>query len=199
MADFCDVADLESFLQIDITGADQIASAEAAIDAASEAIRNETRQTLDLVEDDDVIVDGEGLVRKIFLPELPVTEVTVVEEDDIELADGTDYKLGQHGILHRVGRCWSLGIQNIAITYSHGYDPIPADIKDVCIRAASRAYQAGVRSSGAGAVPGIQSETLGDHSVTFEQGPGQGEASLGASAAPILLKSEMAILARYRI
>lgn len=200
MSDFCVVADLEKFLQISIaSGSDSTGYAEAAIRGASEAIRNYTKQTLDLVEDDEITLDLPISLPRIILPQYPVTEVSEVEEDGELLVADDDYILGQYGILHRIGRRWASGVQVVTITYSHGFSPIPDDIRDVCIRAASRTYQAGLRSSELGAIPGIQSETLGDHSVAYEQGAGGGESMMGASAAPILLRSEKAILDRYKL
>ena len=68
-------------------------------------------------------------------------------------------------------------------------------------RAASRAYQAGLKAADAGGVPGIASKGLGDFNVAYqaEQGGGVGEGVMGASAARMLLLSEKDTLARYRV
>ncbi len=198
MASFCEVADLEAFLQIEI-GAERRAAAERAIEEASAAIQNYCHQTLELVADDELTLDCSG-GTKIFLPELPVVSVSEVIEDGETLTAGDDYKLGQHGILHRIGQNWASGVQIVTITYAHGYTTIPDDIVAVCVRAAARAYQAGLRAEELGGIPGVASTSLGDYSVAFgtETGGGQ-EGVLGASAAPVLLRSEKAILNRYRI
>ena len=93
------------------------------------------------------------------------------------------------------------GIQIIQIAYSHGYAVIPDDIVAVCVRAASRAYQAGLKSADGEGVPGIASKSLGDFSVSYqsEGGGGMGEGVMGASAARLLLLSEKDILDNYRI
>jgi len=199
MAEFCSVVDLEHFLQIDIPDTSVDASAERAIQEASVAIQNYCRQQIEQIEDDEIILDSGG-GRRLFLPELPVVEVSSVVEDGEALVDDDDYKLGQHGILHRVGQEWAKGIQIVTITYTHGYEPIPGDVVAICTRAASRAYQAGLKSAETEAVPGVTAMGLGDYSVSFgaEAGGGSGGV-LGASAAPLLLRSEKELLNRFRL
>lgn len=200
MADFATVADIEAFLQVQITTPAQVASAQMALKDATAAIRNYCRQHLEWVNAETITLDSPGGTR-LFLPELPVNLVHHVVEDGITLVAGDDYKLGQHGILHRVGAKWAAGIQVVTVAYSHGYAAIPDDITAVCVRAASRAYQAGLRSAEGEGVPGVASKQLGDFSVSFtaEGGGGVGEGVLGASAARLLLLSEKDILNRYRI
>jgi hypothetical protein len=169
---------------------------------ATAAIRNYCNQYLELVEDEEITFDSAGGAR-LFLPELPVIEVSQVVEDDETLVADDDYKLGQHGILHRLpaGRRWVKGVQIISITYSHGYETLPDDIIAVATRAAARGYQAGLRAADDEAVVGVQAKSLGDFSVTYgsEQGGGMAEGVMGASAARMLLMSEKDILDKYRI
>lgn len=200
MANFAAVSDIAAFLQVDIDTPAKLVAAEAALVAASAAIRNYCKQTISLVEDDEITLDSAGGMR-LMLPELPVLEVTEVIEDEETLVVDDDFKLGQHGILHRVGRTWAVGIQIVTVTYSHGYTIIPDDIIAVCTRAAARAFQAGLRAAETEGVPGISSKALGDFSVSYqaEQGGGIGEGVMGASAARLLVLSEKDILNRYRI
>lgn len=201
MANFASVTDVVDFLQVDISTDSQIASAERALTAASAAIRNYTKQTIEQVADDEVTFDGKGGAR-LYLPQLPVVSVSKVVEDGETLVDGTDYKLGAYGILHRLeGNEWAEGLQNITVTYTHGYETIPDDIVDVCTRAAARAYQLGLRSAEDAGVPGVASKQLGDFAVTYasEAGGGVGEGVMGASAARMLLLSEKDMLNEYRI
>jgi hypothetical protein len=71
----------------------------------------------------------------------------------------------------------------------------------VCVRAASRGYQAGLRAADSEGVLGVASKALGDFSVSYasEAGGGAGEGVMGASAARMLLLSEKDMLNRYRI
>jgi len=200
MADFATVADIESFLQLKITTVVQIASAEMALKDVTAAIRNYTHQHLEYVSDDEITLDSSGGTR-LFLPQLPVDSVDLVVEDGKTLIEDDDYKLGQYGILHRIGSKWATGIQIVTITYTHGYLIIPDDIVAVCTRAASRAYQAGLKAADSDGIPGIASKSLGDFSISFqsEGGGGVGEGVLGASAARLLLLSERDILDAYRV
>lgn len=197
MADFCTIADLEAFLQISIPYDSEAAA--RAIQEATNAIKTYCQQEIEQVAGDEITLDCAG-GTKLFLPELPVTAVTEVIEDGETLVVDDDYKLGQYGILHRIGAKWAEGIQIIEITYAHGYAMLPGIVVDVATRAAARAYQAGLRAEEADGVPGVASKSLGDYAVTFgsEQSTGAGEAMLGASAAPMLLRSEQRMLDKYR-
>lgn len=197
---FCTIQDVEDFLQIEIAEA-KAGAATRAIVEASQAIRNYCHQVIELVEDEAITVDCAGGPR-LFLPQLPVVEVSLVVEDGETLTAGPDedYQLGQYGILHRVGANWAAGIQIVTITYSHGYEDLPDDVIAVATRAASRAYQAGLRAAEMAGVPGVVSLGLGDYSVSFgaEGGGGISEGVMGASAARMLLLSEKDMLNAYR-
>lgn len=198
MAAFCTIDDLEAFLQVVIP--DGNASATAAIAAASAAIQNYCRQRIEQVAADVLTLTVEAHRSVIVLPEQPVTAVASVVEDGTTLTVGTDYRWTAAGLLVRQSRAWNSGWQEVVVTYTHGYATIPDDLKAVCIRAAARAYQAGLRASAAGGIAGIQSEQLPDYSVSFSPETAGGQASsLGASAAPLLLPSEREMLARYRV
>lgn len=198
MADFCTVVDVSEFLQVDISTQDQLAAAKRAVKEATAAIRNYTKQYLELVEDETITLDCKGGYR-LYLPEVPVTEVSAVIEDDETLTVDDDYKLGQHGILHRQGGAkWAAGIQIIQVTYSHGYETLPDDIVDIATRAASRAYQSGLRAVEDEGMLGVQSKSLGDFSVAYAS-ESVVDGLMGASAARLLLYSEKDILNKYRI
>jgi len=197
MADFCTIPDLEAFLQLEITTAVQLASAAAAIKEATAAIKNYCHQEIELVEDDEITLDSYGGMR-VFLPQLPVTEVTEVLEDGELLVVEDDYKLGQHGILWRVGQRWYEGIGALEITYSHGYATLPDDVIAVAVRAASRTYQMGLNTAEFGGVTGIKSLSLGDYAVTYTDGTGSQDSALTASGSRMLLLSEKDVLAKYR-
>lgn len=193
---FCTVQDVADFLQIEVSEP----SATRAIEAASAAIQNYCHQHLALVEDDEFTFDVPEGHSKIFLPELPVISVASVVEDGETLVEDEDYKLGNWGILYRLNGNWASGVQIVTVTYTHGYEEIPDDIVDVATRAASRAYQAGLRAAELDGVPGVVAMSLGDYSVSFgaEGGGGVSEGIIGASAARMLLLSEKDILNRYR-
>lgn len=197
MADFCTVADVANFLQIEIEADD--ASCLRAIEEATAAIKNYCHQEIELVSNETITLDSVG-GTKIFLPELPVQSVAEVVEDDEVLTVTDDYKLGQWGILHRIDDVWASGIQIIEITYTHGYATLPDDVVAVCVRAASRAYQMGLKTAATEGVAGIQSLSLGDYAITYsaEATGGVGEGTMGASGSRMLLLSEKDTLNKYR-
>jgi hypothetical protein len=198
-AQFCTVADIEVILGVAVPTAG-LASAEAAIAEATAAIKEYCRQALEAVTDDEVVLDGNGATC-ILLPELPVTSVDSVQLDGEALVVDSDYKVGRHGRLHRTnGAVWTAGVQNVEVTYSHGYDTLPYIIVSVASRAAARRYQAGLRAAELSGVPGVAALSLGDYSVSFGTEAGRGgDGVLGVSAAPILLRSEKEALDPYRI
>jgi hypothetical protein len=194
---FCTIADVQDFLQIEV---DEPSTARA-ITEATAAIKNYCHQMIELVEDDEYTFDVEAGRSKLFLPELPVTAVASVVEDDEALTEGSDedYQVANHGVLHRVGQKWAEGVQIVVVTYTHGYAMIPDDVVAVCTRAAARAYQAGLKASEDDGVPGIASKSLGDFSVSYTSGAGGvGEGVMGASGSRMLLLSEKDMLNKYR-
>jgi len=205
MADFCTVTDVEAFLMLTITGdAIKVSACGRAITEASEAIRNFCQQTIDLVTDDAITLDVWSPRLPIHLPELPVVSVASVVEDDEALVEGRDedYMLAQYGQLRRMGGgYWAQGPQILIVTYTHGYATIPDDIEAVCVRASSRAYQAGLRAAEDEGVMGITAKALGDFSASYGSGAGGGvgEGLMGASGARMLLLSEKDMLAKYRM
>lgn len=199
MANFATSADVETLLQVVLDTPAKVYAVERALEAATAAIRNYTRQHLSRVVGETITLDSAGGYR-LLLPELPVISVSAVVEDGTTLTAGTDYKLGQHGILYRQNRVWACGVQIVQVTYTHGYETIPNDIVDVATRAAARMYQAGLRAAEHDGVPGVSSKSLGDFSVSFasDAGGGVGEGMMGVSAARALLLSEKDLLDRYR-
>lgn len=197
MGEFATVEDMAAFLQIQIDEPEQVAAANRALVEATAAIRVYTRQYLELVEDEAITLDVKGGTR-LFLPQLPVVEVSEVVEDEETLVEGDDYKLGQYGVLHRLGGFkWAAGVQIVTVTYSHGYAALPEGIVAVATRAASRAYQSGLRAAEDEGVD-VSSKSLGDFSVAYGA-PGGAEGIMGASAARMLLMSEKDILNEYRV
>jgi hypothetical protein len=204
MAAFCTVQNMEDFLQVTITQA-QLAAANRAIAEASASIQNYCHQALVEVVDDIVTYDNIRQTAGLMLPQLPAQSIKSVVENGVTLTATTDYVLGEGGILYRVGWTWARGVQIITVTYTHGYANdayagYPEDLIAVCTRVASRAYQAGLNAAAMAGVPGVQSEALGDYSVTYGAGSSSsGDNMLGASAAPMLLRSEKEQLDAYRL
>lgn len=195
---FCEVSDVANVLQLTI--ADDNASALAAIEEATALIQAHCEQQIEEVEDDEYTFDVDARQTKLFLPELPVTEVSSVVENEVELDADDDYKLGRWGILHRVSAYWYPGVQTVTVTYTHGYETIPQIVVDVCAAVAARRYQAGLQMAAVDGVSGVRAMTLGDYSVQYETGSG-GEAGTtgGAASGLALTAAEKDALAAYRL
>jgi hypothetical protein len=178
-----------------------------ALDAACDVVRGYIRQTINLVRDDEVWLDGNGL-RQLLLPELPIVEVTDVVTYDRygvllrdDLIQGTDYIVDGAGVLTYLGWRWPAGRQNVWVLYTHGWDlveeapvygyedatpTVPSRIRIVALQLAARIFSAG--SQGAGA---IRSETIGKYSYTL--------ADAGNTSPIALLEREERILDEYRL
>lgn len=192
---FCSIDDINTFLGTEILPEDT--QVLLAIEEASAVIKNYCNQKIEQVSDDTILLDGTGST-KLFLPELPVVSITSVKVDGV-LLDPTYYALAENGVLWRKYGVWTVGAQNIEVTYTHGYASIPEDIKGVCYRSASRLYQAQLKAKRQDFMSGLQSVSVGDWSETYENAGGSsGESDKGVSAARTLLMSEKDILNKYR-
>jgi len=194
---FAPVSLLGAYLQETIDDDDPMAN--AALEAATAAIQSYCDQRLTLVEDDVAVVDGSGS-DTLLLPEFPVTDVSVVVVDsDWDSArtllgpgngSASEYDWNEAGLLFRrrgqfvyyesrfeaVYGMWPPRRKSVTVTYTHGYEVIPADIRLVTAAVAARAW----------AQDGANSETTGSYTVQYAGQPGT------------LTEYEKSILDRYR-
>lgn len=142
-------------------GDSELARIDLQVKLAAAYVRRRSGQTITLVEDDELVVDGTG-DSLIFLPERPVVDVSTVSVDGEVWDVGDDFEWSERrGKLVSLRGCWPRGWRNIAITYSHGYAVVPLDIQGLVYGLARRALD---NPSG----QSIRSETLGAYSVTYE-------------------------------
>lgn len=129
-----------------------------ALSRASDRFRQAVGHPVHLVEDDDVVLNGDGS-EILLLPAAPFTDITVLV-DGTEVTDYTADRRG--GYLRRTGR-WPYGLGNIEVTYSHGYSVIPGGIRDAVLEQAQlNLIRAGVQAESAG----TQSVTWGSQATT---------------------------------
>lgn len=154
MTSFALAADLQTFMGF--RNIDE-ARATALLEDAAGIIRQHLDQIVDVVEDDPIRMNP-SFTRRLFLPERPVTAVSSVIVDGIEIiADA--FKFESYGVLRRVdGDIWEADAQGIHITYTHGYAVIPSFIVTICKAVAGRALASAPPTSDAGDVP---SEVVG--------------------------------------
>lgn len=157
------VAELRAFLDDPTLDEER---AEHFLRIASGEVRGYTGQLFDLVEDDEVVLNGRG-TKVLLLPELPVLAVTEVLEG-YGTADATAiagplagspvYEWDEDGVLERIdGGVFRRRRRWYRITYDHGYEVIPDDVNGVVLRAAGRAFDS---------PEGLRQETLGRYSYT---------------------------------
>lgn len=117
--------------------------------------------------DDEVVLDGTG-TRVLMLPELPVLDVSVVEEGlgGARTAlpgpgdAGTVWEWSSDGVLRMLHPrdVWARRFRFYRVLYSHGFEPIPDALKAVVLKVAARSLE---DPGGA-----MRSETLGRYSYT---------------------------------
>lgn len=159
------VGEFAAFLRLPDGQLDE-AQATEMLEGASGLVRDEIGQSLDLVEDDIWTTRPRG-GQILHLPQLPVTEVTLVEERrtiaagwqsltvdvdyEADLFDGTLIRLGAaifstgEGLNGQVTG-WPGSIFPrypgglVRVTYTHGFTEIPDTIRTVIKRVAARGY-----------------------------------------------------------
>jgi hypothetical protein len=100
-----------------------------------------------------ILLDGNG-TELLLLPAAPFTTIAV--EVDGEAV--TDYTASTRAGVLRRSALWPDGLENIQVTYTHGYATIPGAIQDAVLEQA--AIQARVPA-------GVQQETAGTQSITW--------------------------------
>jgi hypothetical protein len=188
---FVSAADLSALTGTTVNSTDLITK--IALDSACTSVRSYLGQTINLATTTESI-DGRDRLT-VRLHERPVRSVTSVTVDGEVLAT-TAWNL-RGALLRRTdGGSFTLGVANVVVNYSHGYnidtsDPngveVPADIRLVALLSARRVYTAVGTVSGA-----IQSETMGSYAYTLST-------AVVVSTAAELLPAELAVLDRYRI
>lgn len=175
MAAFATTADLAALLQRTLTAAETAAAA-LALDLASAAIRNETKQTISYVAAETVVIYGTWSAR-LELPERPVKAVTAVSIAGNVLAADLDFWWPGKGSLLRgpkpstgqlsdSGRFgdWGGPEMPIQVIYSHGLAATPDDVRAVCLHAAAREVLTGPIT--------VRSESIGGYSASYDNPEG---------------------------
>lgn len=114
--------------------------------------------------------DGTG-TKTLILDQYPITTTTtfVLEEnsepdneDDWETLASRRYWTDDEGMVRTYDILFLKSPYKYRVTYSAGYTTIPSDLEMACIMLCSEFYLKGGST-------GVVSETLGDHSITFNQ------------------------------
>lgn len=167
------VVELEAFMGRDFSVGVEETQAEAIIDMVTSMVESYTGTSFTPVVDDVITIqaDGQGIVE---LYSKPVTTVTSVK--DINGQEVTDWDFDGMATIYNL-----YPLQVVDITYSHGYQEVPSDIKAVALGASSRIMYN---------PSGLRQETVGAISVTY---PGVG----GEAGTINLSRLEREVLDKY--
>ena len=141
MADLANIDELATMTRMPATDARLVAALRRASDrftAACEHRDGDGNYCLLLVTDDEVRVSGRG-TDTLLLPSAPVRAVASVRVGG-QLLQPAEYQVGSRiGVLRRVNGTWPDGLENIEVTYTHGYpaDKVPGDISDAVLEHAA--------------------------------------------------------------
>lgn len=198
MTQFASTDELGHFLGEELADA-RLIQAEMFLELATAQIQGWTRQRIEAVADDEVVLAGTR-DWELELPERPVTSATVTAVDGIALVEGS-YRLSGSKLIRPGGWCGPWGLQSgnapsgllqawwwdvpsrVEVTYSHGFATIPDDVRMVCLQLAARLLQNPT---------GVAQETIGNYSVMYEARNAVGTAAGGLTGA------ETVLLSRYR-
>lgn len=114
-----------------ISDADRDVLIGSLINAASMQIEKYCRRRIKEAAYVDQEFDGTGTTN-LLLPDYPVKEVSAVKIDDV-LVPAAEYKLRKEiGSVVRLCSRWPEGVLNVKVSFTAGYNPIPADIELAC-------------------------------------------------------------------
>lgn len=102
-----------------------------AVRRAGARFRGETQNKIHRVTDDVILLDGTG-TNRLLLPAAPVIGPVVVKLYDVDVS-GEVRVSRRNGILKLLDGLWPDDFENVEVTYSHGYDPIPNDVQDAVL------------------------------------------------------------------
>lgn len=196
MAALAQQSDLEARLGRELTDA-EAARVEALLDDASALVRDYTKRTFEVVEDDVIVLRAVG--GQIKLPQTPVAEVSSVVVvggsdalPDFTLPDwafdGIDtVKVGDGSYVINLPEVWwdDDGYPGtFRVTYTHGYTTVPPSVVAVVCSMVNRTLTTPAMSGA------LTSETIGSYSYRLE--------SAGAGLAVAMSAEEQRTLRRYR-
>lgn len=152
---FATNAELEDWLGYTLD-ASETTRATLVLEVASATIQAYTRQTISEVSGDAVELKGTW-EHVLELPERPVTAVASVSVDGVAQTVTTDYLVVKNELRRpnaeyhnwqmpsndfypfaKTG--WGGPSSIVAVTYTHGFDPVPDDIKGVTLQLATRMW-----------------------------------------------------------
>jgi hypothetical protein len=181
---FINIDDLYAYLRLPALGVNETDDLSTiALDSACYTIRGFLHQTINLVTDDTIAIDADGSAR-IMLPEAPVVSVSSVgtlstyTDFTVTAYDTTQYLVDyDKGAIEFRGAYFPNRVGAVQVTYTHGWEVIPTDIRIVALTLAARIYDQGL----------AKAETIGNTRLVYSH-----DESLGLSP------REKDMLVKYR-
>jgi len=138
------VADAKVYLQIDVGVETWDAILEKIINGTSTRFDNEVGRTLKQTAYTDQKLDGNGQAQ-LSLPQFPIADLSAITLDDVVLVEGTDfliYSFDNDGYLELLnGATWTVGKQNVKLTYKGGFSTVPKDLALEVMKQAALEFQ----------------------------------------------------------
>lgn len=161
MSALATLPDLELVMERTLDG-DESKRAQRLLEIASERVRTETGRRFEQTTETKRLRVRNGRVR---LPQGPVSAVSAVADTNGNALTYT-WLAGQVvDLCANPLNSWEIhpfrrGLRWVDVTYSHGWATIPADVVGIVCEIAAAAFSQPIEAAG------IQSETLGDYTVT---------------------------------
>jgi len=181
---FISIDDLYAYLRLPALGVGETDDLSTiALDSACYTIRGFLHQTINRVTDDVIAIDTDG-TDTVMLPEAPVVSVsdvssfTTTTDFTLYTYDPARYMIDyDKGLIVFRGALFPDRRAAVQVTYTHGWDVIPTDIRIVALTLAARIYDQGL----------AKAETIGNTRLVYSH-----DESLGLSP------REKDILVKYR-
>lgn len=151
MSQFASADDFAARLGITLTGP-ETTRANLLLTRASEIIKRQTKQQIELATGDTYTRPGDYATR-VRLPQRPVVSVSSVILNGVTLVEGDNFYI-ENDELVRLN--WNAVIQDssfglpwagwgfpwwtLAITYTHGYSPVPEPAPTICMEMVTRVW-----------------------------------------------------------
>ncbi|THV27937.1 hypothetical protein [Glycomyces paridis] len=148
MASLAGVDDWSKYTSAPVPG-----NAEHLLNAASGVIRTYVEWSISREIIVDARIDAPGGTL-LMLPTLLLVDVAAIAVDAVAV---TDFDWSEAGMVERaVG--WPRGFRRLTVSYTHGYETVPDEVKS---------YTVAVASAAAASVAGKVQESIGDWSATY--------------------------------
>lgn len=194
----CTQDDVERTLHIEFTDTPED-TITFLIDGASQAIKTWVGRELEEATYTNELYDSEWGRTMLQLREFPVTAVSAVVENGVDLVEGESYEFYSTALARINGsreQRWQVGRKIIDVSYTAGFNPIPSDIVLVCSGIVARHFDAGViyAATPEGAASGITAVGLeGSDSISYAEPPAMGT----VGQVMMLTDSDKSALIRY--